>query len=332
LSFIWIYALSLFVLVPPLVFLYIRVIKRKKKFALRYSSLALVPKIPRNQHRFRRHVPPALGLLAVMVIIFSFSRPTATLVLPFQHGTVILAIDVSGSMSDNDISPTRLKAAQAAAKAFVEKQPPNVLVGIVSFSTEANLVQIPSTNHEDINASIDRLAPQASTAIGDGILTSLNAIFEGVDDKTYQSERKYMQVVPGQPSVGIYAAGAIVLLTDGSSNIGPTPLDAAMKSAERGVRIYTVGMGKAKSSSPYNRAGSVDQLDEEILKLIANKTYGEYFRADNSNQLKNIYQEIGIQLINRPENTDLSPFLSGLAAIVAIIAGLLSMIWTSRFP
>lgn len=332
-SFIWIYALLLLLFVPLLVFIYIRLLKRKKKYAVRYSSLSLVPNLPRNQHRLRRHIPPTLALIAIIVVIFSLSRPTATLVLPFQQGKVILAIDVSGSMSDNDISPTRLGAAKAAAKAFVEKQPPNVLIGIVSFSTEALLVQAPTNNHEDIDAAIDRLAPQASTAIGSGILTSLDAIFEGVDEQTYEAERKFQVVVPGQPSVGIYAAGAIVLLTDGSSNIGPTPMDAATKCAERGVRIYTVGMGKAKTSgSAYGRADSADQLDEEILKMIADKTYGQYFRAENSNQLKNIYEQIGIQLIHRPEITDLSPFLAGLAAFIAIIAGLLSILWTSRMP
>ncbi len=317
---------------PLLVFVYIRLIKRRKKYAARYPSISLVPNVRGNQHRWRRHIPPALALLSVMVAIFALSRPTATLVLPFQQGKVILAIDCSGSMDEADISPTRLKAAKAAAKAFVEKQPPNVQIGIVSFSTEAMLVQMPTSNHEEINASIDRLASQASTAIGSAILASLDAIFEGVDDATYQAERKFQQLKPGEPSVGIYSAGAIVLLTDGASNIGPTPYDTAMKAAERGVRIYTVGMGKVRSSTSRARSSYYDDLDEVILQLIANKTYGEYFRAQDSNQLKKIYQDIGIQLIHRPQTTDLSPFLAGLAAFVASIAGILSMLWSSRIP
>jgi Ca-activated chloride channel family protein len=131
--------------------------------------------------------------------------------------------------------------------------------------------------------------------------------------------------------VGIYTAAAIILLTDGASNIGPTPYDSAVKAAEKGIRIFTIGMGKAKTTSSYNYANQ-DQLDEDILKLIASKTYAEYFRAENSNQLKKIYENLGIQLVHRPENTDLSPLLTGLATVLAIMAGLLSLFWFSSIP
>ncbi len=182
-KFLWPEMLWLLLMVPALVAAYFFLLRRKKEDALRYASLSMVKEAMGAGQRFRRHIPPLLFLVALIAMIVAIARPAAVVTLPSQHQTIILAMDVSGSMRATDVEPNRISAAQAAAKAFVAEQPSSVLIGVVSFAATASVVQPPTHNREDILAAIDRFQLQRGTAIGSGIIVSLATIFpeEGID-------------------------------------------------------------------------------------------------------------------------------------------------------
>ena len=182
-TFLWPQALWLLLGVPVLVGLYILLLRRKKKNALRYASLGIVHEALDPAQRWRRHVPPALFLLAMIALIVAIARPSATITLPSEQRTIILAIDVSLSMRANDVEPSRIEAAREAAKGFVREQPSDVRIGIVSFAGSASVVQKPTHDRDDLMAAIDRLQLQLHTAIGSGIIMSLATLFpdEGLE-------------------------------------------------------------------------------------------------------------------------------------------------------
>lgn len=334
--------LWLLLLVPALVAVYILIQRRRQKYALRYASLSLVREAMGRGPGFRRHVPAILFLTGLAVMVFALARPAATVLLPSQQGTVILTVDVSGSMRANDLQPNRLEAAKAAARAFVEKQPANVRIGIVSFSDGAAIVQAPTTEREAIMAAINRLSIQRRTAIGSGILTSLDAIFEDPSAKPTPFPDDFL--VPGGSRLrstptpipvpaSTYAAAVIVLLSDGASNTGPRPLEAADQASARGVRVYTVGVGSSEGSVLRLEGYAMRvRLDEPTLKSIAQKTDGSYFKADNEAELVKIYDNLSTNLVLKPEQTELTAWLTGAAALFLLAAAALSMLWFSRLP
>lgn len=345
-TFLWPTLLWVLCLVPVLALVYILVQRRRKRYALRYASLSLVKDALGRVPGWRRHLPPALFLLALAVMTVGLARPMATVVLPSNHGTVILAIDVSGSMRAQDLKPNRLEAAKAAAKAFVERQPPNVKIGVVMFSGTAALVQPPTAARDDIYAAMDRLMPQRGTAVGSGIIVALNSIFEGTGQQLQDSQRPYGQSsdpnqplapapAPEPPSVapGSYTSAAIVLLTDGQSNTGPDPLDAADQAARRGVKIFTVGVGSDRGDIVRAEGFAFHvRLDEESLKKIAQITAGRYYRTDNEGELLRIYKELSTMLVMGREQTEVTAFFLAAALVVLLAAGAFSLAWFSRLP
>jgi Ca-activated chloride channel family protein len=335
-SFLWIRMLWLLLLVPALVVIYILLQRRRQKYAVRYASLSLVKDALGRGPGLRRHIPPILFLFGLAIMIVALARPATTVVLPSQQGTVILALDISGSMRAEDLQPNRLGAAKAAARAFVEKQPKNVRIGIVAFSTTSALVQAPTKDRDQVMAAITRLATQRGTAVGNGILSSLRAIFEesspdlssSLFDSFEESESMPPAVEPGS-----YSNAVIVLLSDGQSNRGPDPLEMADRAANLGVRIYTVGLGSPEGviMNFWGRSIRV-RLDEEALKSIARKTDGSYFKADNETDLRTIYETLSTKFVSQREETEITAFFTAAAAAVLLIAVLLSMLWFRRIP
>ncbi len=339
-SFLWIELLWLLALVPVLILVYILIQRRRQKYALRYSSLTLVKDALGHGPGLRRHIPPALFIFGLAAMIFALARPVATVVLPSQQGTVILTVDVSGSMRADDLKPSRLEAAKAAARTFVEKQPRNVRIGVVSFSDSAAVVQSPTTDREAVLAAINRLNIQRRTAIGSAILTALDAIFEepGTTPKPAPSPRDPLALPTATPTPapvlpGSYTSAIIVLLSDGQSNTGPNPLDVVGQAADRGVRIYTVGVGNPAGTILRTEGFSIRvRLDEETLKRIAGQTDGQYFKADTETDLHNIYENLSTHLVLKPEQTELTAWFTGFATLVLLVAGALSLLWFHRLP
>jgi Ca-activated chloride channel homolog len=339
-SFQWPEMLWLAVLLPLLVAAYLLVLRRKKKLALRYASLAMVKEAMAGGHTLRRHVPPLLLLAALAVMIGAIARPSAVVTLPSQHETVILAMDVSGSMRASDVEPTRLVAAQNAAKAFIADQPENVRIGIVAFAGTATVAQAPTRNREDLIAAIDRFQLQRATAIGSAIVVSLATIFPdaGIDlaSVTYGAEAAKKPPAPGtQPfkpvPPGSYQSAVIILLTDGQRTTGPDSLLAARMAAERGVRIFTVGVGTPEGKIVGFEGWSMHvRLDEETLKGIADLTRGEYFYAGTAVDLKKIYETLRSRLVLEKKKTEITALFAAAAALLVLASALLSLLWFNR--
>jgi Ca-activated chloride channel homolog len=332
-TFLWPELLWLLLLLPALVGAYVWVLRRKKKFALRYASLEIVKEAMGSGAGVRRHVPPALFLLALAVMILAIARPAATVTLPSQHETVILAMDVSGSMRATDVEPNRLVAAQNAAKAFVADQPENVRIGVVAFAGTATLAQAPTRNREEIVAAIDRFQLQRATAIGSAILVSLATLFPntGIDVATfnYEASKKAATAPPARP--GSYNSAVIILLTDGQRTTGPDSVQAARLAADRGVRIYTVGVGTTAGETIGFDGWSMHvRLDEETLKTIADLTRGEYFYAGNAFDLKKVYQTLNAKLVLESKKTEITALFAAAAALVVVLSALLSLLWFNR--
>ena len=337
-SFLWPEMLWGLLVLPMLLAAYVMILRRKKKLAVRYANLAMVREAMGASQRIRRHIPPALFFLALAAMLLALARPQTTITLPTQHETVILAMDISGSMRATDVEPNRLVAAQNAAKQFVSEQPENVRVGVVAFAGTATVAQAPTRNREDVIAAIDRFQLQRATAIGSAIIVSLATIFPeaGIDvgAMMYGSERKADKsdkpaLKPVPP--GSYASAVIILLTDGQRTTGPDSIQAAKMAAERGVRIYTVGVGTPEGKIIGFEGWSMRvRLDEETLKAVADITRGEYFYAGNAVDLKKVYQALNAKLVMERKKTEVTALFSGLAALLAVISAALSLAWFHR--
>ena len=339
-SFIWPEMLWLGALLPLLVAAYVLVLRRKKKLAVRYASLTMVKEAMGAGQSLRRHVPPLLLLMALAVMIGAIARPSAVVTLPSQHETVILAMDVSGSMRATDVEPNRLVAAQNAAKAFIAEQPENVRIGIVAFAGTATVAQAPTRNREDLVAAIDRFQLQRATAIGSAIIVSLATIFPeaGIDlaSVTYGAEAAKKPANPAAQAFkpvppGSYQSAVIILLTDGQRTTGPDSLLAARMAAERGVRIFTVGVGTPEGKIVGFEGWSMHvRLDEETLKGIADLTRGEYFYAGTAVDLKKIYETLRSRLVLEKKKTEITALFAAAAALLVVASALLSLLWFNR--
>ena len=334
-NFLWPEFLWGLAALPLLVLLYFVVLRKKQKTALRYASLSLLREAIGPRAALRRHVPPSLFLVALAGMIVAAARPTAVVTLPSTHETVILAMDVSGSMRATDVQPNRLAASQAAAKQFVSEQPENVRIGVVAFAGSATLAQAPTRNREEVIAAIDRFQLQRATAIGSAIIVSLATIFpdHGLDVvsfsygvRGYQKRPDFKPVPPGS-----YNSAVIILLTDGQRTTGPDSLVAARLAAERGVRIYTVGFGTTAGEIIGFEGWSMRvRLDEETLKAIADLTRGEYFFAGSAPDLRKVYDTLRSRIAFETKRTEITALVSIGAAAVALLSVLLSLAWFHR--
>ncbi|MDP1533906.1 MAG: VWA domain-containing protein, partial [Rubrivivax sp.] len=290
-SYHWPSMLWSLALLPLLVLLYVWLLRKKRKTTVRLASVQVAKLALGKGPGWRRHVPPLLMLLAVAAGLFAVSRPTAMITLPLSERTIILAMDVSGSMRAEDVKPNRLVASQEAAKTFVNNLPREVKVGVISFAGTAAVVQAPTTSRDDVIAAIDRFQLQRGTATGSGIVLSLATLFPdaGIEIQQITGQRAFPARPLGQKKEekpftpvppGSYTSAAIIMLTDGQRTTGPDPLDAAKMAAERGVRVYTVGVGTTSGEIIGFEGWSMRvRLDEETLKNISVLTHGEYFYA-----------------------------------------------------
>jgi Ca-activated chloride channel family protein len=346
-TFLWPNALWLLAGVPLLAAFYVWLLKRRKA-AIAYPNLALVRAAMGKSSSVRRHIPPALFLGALTLMILALARPAAMVTLPSQHETVILAIDVSGSMRADDVKPTRLAAAQTAARTFINGTPKTTRIGLVAFAGSAALVQAPTSNRDDLLAAIDQLQLQNATAVGSGILVSMKAIFPDQDFEvrppgSMRASRGSAAAGGSAPinaapkaeqkpvPPGSYKSAVVILLTDGQTTTGPDPVDAARLAAERGVRVFTVGVGTPDGQILTGEGWSIRvRLDEDALKVIADMTRAEYFFAGNALDLKKIYEGLNSKLVMEKKETEITAGFTAAALLLAIAAGALSLLWFNR--
>lgn len=339
-TFLWPEMLWLMIVVPLLVLLYVWLLRRRKKTAIRFANLTLVKEAMGKSAAWRRHLPPALLLMALSALLFAVSRPTAIISLPSQQETIILAIDVSGSMRATDVLPDRFTAAKDAAKAFLTDLPRSVRIGVVQFAGTAAVVQAPTLSRDDVAAAIDRFQLQRGTATGSGIVLSLATIFPeaGIDLSQITGQRNMppgpndkapVEFTPVQP--GSYGSAAIIMLTDGQRTTGPDPMEAAKMAADRGVRVYTVGVGTKDGETIGFEGWSMRvRLDEDTLKNVANLTRAEYYYAGTAADLKKVYQALSTRLVVEKKETEVSALFAALGALLVMLAAGLSVWWFGR--
>jgi len=354
LTFLWPDMFWLLAVVPLLLLFYFRLMARRRLADLRYAGLVMTSadtaaQTARPLSPWRaaldHHTPAFLLILGLILLIAAVARPRAVVVLPSRVDAIIVALDASGSMRATDIKPSRLAAAQAALKTFVAGQPSQVRVGVVSIAATASLVQSPTDKRDDILRAIDRVQLQPGSALGSGLVIALTTLmptsgidtekiisgkpsYPGARDWTRQTEiLNFKPVAPGSNS-----SAAIVLVTDGESNTGPELMEAAKLAAERGVRIFTVGVG-----TPEGAMLSVDgwsmrvRLDEAGLKKVADMTRGEYFRAGSETDLKVIYKHLSAKLaLGKGRETEITALFVAAGMLLALTAVLISLLRSSR--
>jgi len=344
-NFLWPEALWLLALLPVLVGVYVWLLRRKRKSAVRYANLGMIKEAMGAGSKVRRHVPPALLFLALAALAVAMARPVAIVTLPTQKQTIVMALDASGSMRAKDVEPSRLVAMQNAAKQFVSEASPRTKIGIVTFAATASLVQPPTDDREAVIAAIDRIQLQRATATGSGLIVSLATLFPdaGFDVSTAVFGRDAPRsgpigeakkdpkkdFKPAEP--GSYSGAVIILLTDGQRTTGPDPIEIAKMAADRGVRVYTVGFGTTSGEIIGFEGWSFRvRLDEETLKTVALMTRGEYFYAGTAADLKKVYQTLNSRLSLEKKETEITALFSGVAALFAMLSGLLSLLWFNR--
>ena len=347
-TFLWPQLLWLLLALPLLVLLYVWLLRRRKQAALRFASLSIVREAMGKGPGWRRHVPPVLLLLAIGLMLLASARPMATIVLPSTQQTIILAMDVSGSMRAEDVKPNRLVASQNAAKAFLAELPRHLKVGIVAFAGSAQVVQPVTLSREDLVTAIDKFQLQRATAIGSAIVVSLSELFPeqriNLGDMTYSrntdpfapkgrsldqpkpDEKAFTPVAPGS-----YTSAAIILLTDGQRTTGVDTAEAAKMAAERGVRVYTVGVGTVDGEIIGFEGWSMRvRLDEDTLKEVARSTQAEYFYAGTAEGLRKVYETLSTRLTVEKKETEVAGLLALLAGALVLGAAGLSLWWFNR--
>ncbi len=332
-------------IVPLILLGYLWILRRRRRFAVRYSSLALVRAALPQPSRWRRHIPFALFLLGAISLMLAVSRPVAVVQVPSGKTIVMLALDVSRSMCATDIAPNRLKAAETAALDFIRSQNPATQIGVVAFAGFAELVQAPTDDKEALNKAITGLNTARRTAVGSGLLASLDAISDLDESVAPSNSSADTAAEPAPLPEGEFAPHIIVLLTDGASNSGPDPVEAAQQAAVRGVRVYTIGFGTAQGA-PF---GDCDQgfgqdsffgggqgfggggfrrgIDEQTLMQIADATSGKYYAATSANELEQVFRSLPVTVIMRRETLEISVIFTALGALLAISAIVLSQLW-----
>ena len=363
-NFLWVDLLVLLAVLPVLVGAYVWSLRRRRPSGVRYSSLALIRDAVPGTARLRRHLPFAFFVAALAALVLAMARPVVILAVPTNQTTILLTIDVSGSMCSTDIPPSRIQAAESAAASFINSQAASTRIGIVAFSGYAELIQAPTNDKSQLLSALGSLATGQRTAIGDGILASIDAISD-VDPAVAKSVTDTSTgVAPVPVPQGDYAPDIIVLLTDGASNFGTAPLDAAQQAADRGVRVYTIGFGTANggSMSPTcapqfqgrepgggggfggggrgggnggNGGGGFGGgggnfprgIDEVTLQKIADMTGGTYHPAETADQLQSVFQNLPMNLIVKHEATEVSFIFVGFGGLLSALALLLGKAW-----
>ena len=330
-KFLWPSALLALALIPLLILLFIWRQRRRRRFAVRYSSLSLLRAALPAQSRLRRYLPMALFCLALISLVVGLARPVAATQVPAGRATVMLVLDVSASMLQTDIAPSRLVAAKLAAMRFIAKQKGTNQVGIVAFAGFAQLVQPPTTDQAQLDTAIRNLGTGRGTAIGDGLITALETI-------DFFSQSPGVQATPTagaqtQPDI-------IVLLTDGMANAGVQPLVAAQQAHDAGVRVFTIGYGTDQGNTDQQNFGGGNNtfggsrnfrgrfgIDEESLKSIAALTGGQYYSASSAGELQKVFDSLPTVLITREEMLEISVAFAALGALLLVGAVLLSQLW-----
>ena len=307
----------LWLLVLPLLLLvaYVVLQRRRPANALRFSELALLASVVPRSAAWKRHVPAGLLLLSLVALTTAFARPQGQVEVPRERAVVVLALDVSLSMRATDVAPDRLTAAQDAASAFVEGLPDAFAVGLVSFSGTATVVVPPTQDHRAVSTAVRELQLGPSTAIGEAVFASLDAI------------RSTATAAGGEQ-----APARIVLLSDGASTVGRPPPLGAEAAREADVPVSTIAFGTAAGTVDIDGQRVPVPVDGPTLERLATATDGTAFTAESGEELTDVYDDIGAQVGTTTELQEVTATVTGLGLALAVAAAAASLAWGSRLP
>ena len=353
--FVWPQLLALLIVVPILVVVYARLMKRRAARLAELAAKGFSPNAAALKLGKRRHIPFAFFLLGLTMLVGSLARPQTTVSIPKREGTIILAFDVSNSMRADDLKPTRMEAAKVAARAFIAKQPSNIKLGVVALSDGSLITQQPTFDREPVLNAVNRLTAQGATSLGRGLLTALGSIAGkpikftpssddpngappdtiAADTTEALSGTANIDAAPAgsidSVDIGYFSSAAIVLLSDGENTAAPDPLEVAKLSSTAGVKIYAVGVGSGEETVIDVGGFKVaTALDEDMLQGIAKFSDGKYFRADDADTLSKIYSSIKLEWKSIPQRTEVTALVAALSAIALTIGSLLSLLWFGR--
>lgn len=316
-------------LVPFLVVLYVALMQSRAGRAQPLGAVVEAGRASsRRRPRWRRHLPPAMFLVAISVLLMALARPEVG-GFPHREGTVILAFDVSGSMAATDMQPSRLDAEKQAAQAFVKAQPSSIKIGVVAFGNSALVVQEPTTVQADVRAAIDRLTVGGSTSLGDGLVAALGALA----GKPIVLPEAALQGDTSAVDVGYFGSAAIVLFSDGENLGGLDPATAAEIASNAGVRVFTVGVGTAAGTTlDVDGYRVATALDEPLLQDVASRTNASYHTAQDSSSLAQIYKTVDLHLTTKRDPMEVTSLAGAVGAVLLLVGGAFSMRWFGRVP
>jgi Ca-activated chloride channel family protein len=338
-TFLWPPLLLTLLLVPLGVLVAGRIADRRRARVTELQGLrGPAPRPAGSPGALRRgldRLPPLLATSAFVVLCVALARPQATVALPRIEGTLMLLFDVSGSMAADDVQPSRMEAAKAAARSIVQARPDGVVIGVVAFSDAGLAVQEPTSDQAAVLAAVERMEPARGTSLGAGILATLDALDKAraVTPPEYYSNRSPEPTeTPAPVAPGSDAATLIVVLSDGENNERPDPLEAAQVAADRGIRIVTLGVGTpAGSTLDLDGFRVQTRLDEATLQAIADRTEGSYQPADDGAH-GGVYDELARALVIRNEGVELTGLVGAAGLVLLIVAAAVSLARGGRLP
>jgi Ca-activated chloride channel family protein len=307
--------LALLVLVPILILVYVLLQRRRKKYVVRFTNLALLSQVAPKHPGWRRHVAAGLFLTMITIMMVGFAQPASSVKVPRDRATVMVAIDVSLSMEATDVAPSRFEAAKTAAKKFIQDLPSRFNVGVVGFAGNASVIAPPSADRESAIASIDQLQLDRRTAIGEAVFTCLQAI------------RSFDSQASADPP-----PAHIVLLSDGDNTTGRSVTEAISAAAAAQVPVSTIAFGTPYGTVTIEGETTPVEVNKETLHTLADGTKGKAFEAADGGQLSEVYKNIGSSLGWRTEHRDVSARFIGFALLLGLAAGSASLLWFSRLP
>ncbi len=335
-------------LIPVAIGFYLWAQRRRSKYAVRFTNLALLSNLTPRRPSWRRHLPPVLYLGAIAALLIGLARPTMVLQVPREDATVILTMDVSGSMRATDVSPTRLDAAKASALSFVDQLPENVRVGVVAFASEPVTLVTPTTDRVQIKSAINSLTARDGTAMGDALMQVLDIADkvqqEGAEtpDATAAPNASAAPNPSASPDPSAAPASkplvAAILLSDGANSVGQAqPLDAAQRAKTMGVPIYTIGLGTPDGTvDVQDNLGQTVTLnvppDTETLKQIASITGAQAFDAPTAAQLASVYDNLQSRIGYTEQRQEVTFALVGAGLLLVVLGAGLSAVWFGRLP
>jgi Ca-activated chloride channel family protein len=301
--------------VAALVGLYVLLQLRRKAYAARFTNVALLGSVVPKRPGWRRHLAFGLVVLALAALVVSLAVPSATVKVPRERATVMMALDISLSMKATDIQPTRFKAMQSAAKQFAQALPGRINLGLVSFAGSANTLVTPTTDRGQVRGAIDNLQLAESTAIGEAIFTSLT------DIQNFQNSLG---------STKNAAPARIVLLSDGYNTVGRSDTQAIDAAKAAKVPVSTIAFGTDFGTLSLDGETVPVPVDRSTLRKIAAQTGGSYAEAASAGELQKAYQDIGSQIGYTTEPRDISPWFVRTGVLLALIGAVMSLLWTNR--